>query len=330
MKPNITVIVPIYNVEKYLRKCLLSLINQTYKNFEVLAVDDGSPDNSSKVVREYIKKDSRIRLVQKENGGYGSVLQYAIENIESKYFLVCDPDDWLEKNALEVLYNTAQRSNLDIVVADKFDVYVGENKKNYSKFKPNNFKIKPNQIYTSRNDIYKFSFGFVSPHAKLYKTDIVKNIKFPKKVSFTDFLLFMVALANAKSILYVDKPLANYLIDRPGNTTTEKSLKKIDDYCTVWDITYKEINKKNIDKAILFYRLYSQLKFILLESKYVKDLNKTKYCKYKILKRIDILHKHKDKIVKVIPTFEQKLLFIGFMCHPLRQCTAYIFCKLKQ
>ena len=106
---EITVVVPIYNVEEYIGKCLVSLINQTFTNFEVWAINDGSPDNSSNIVEEYSKQDKRIKLINKENGGYGSVLEYGIKNISSKYFLVCDPDDWLETNALEELYNFAEK-----------------------------------------------------------------------------------------------------------------------------------------------------------------------------------------------------------------------------
>ena len=96
MKPKVTIIVPIYNVEKYIEKCLRSLLAQSFSEFEVWAIDDGSPDNSSDIVKEFCKKDSRIKLIQKENGGYGSVLEYAIKRIETEYFLICDPDDWLE------------------------------------------------------------------------------------------------------------------------------------------------------------------------------------------------------------------------------------------
>ena len=89
MKENdITVIVPTYNVEKYIGKCLKSLLNQTYKNFEIWAVDDGSPDNSKEIIQKYQKVDNRIKYIYKKNGGYGSVLEYCIKKINTKYFLI--------------------------------------------------------------------------------------------------------------------------------------------------------------------------------------------------------------------------------------------------
>lgn len=97
---NVTVLVPMYNVEKYVSKCLDSLISQTYKDIEIWAVNDGSPDNSRNIVLDYAAKDSRVKLIDKENGGYGSVLQMGIKKIKSPYFLVCDPDDWLEPTAI--------------------------------------------------------------------------------------------------------------------------------------------------------------------------------------------------------------------------------------
>ena len=123
MKPDITIIIPTYNVENYIEKCLKSIEQQTYKNFEAWVIDDGSPDNSKEIAKKFVKKDSRFKLKQKENGGYGSVLEYAIRNIKTEYFLICDPDDWLKKDALENLYKFARNNNLDIAIGDKYEVY---------------------------------------------------------------------------------------------------------------------------------------------------------------------------------------------------------------
>ena len=146
-KSKITIIVPIYNVEKYVAKCLDSLIKQTMKDFEVFAVIDGSPDNSIDIVRKYEKKDSRIKCIDKENGGYGSVLEYSIKNIKTEYFLICDPDDWLAENALEVLYNKAQETGADIVAGDKYFVYSDDNKTEYNSSLINPGALEPNKIY---------------------------------------------------------------------------------------------------------------------------------------------------------------------------------------
>lgn len=327
MKPKVTIIVPIYNVEKYIEKCLRSLLAQSFSEFEVWAIDDGSPDNSSDIVKEFCKKDSRIKLIQKENGGYGSVLEYAIKRIETEYFLICDPDDWLEENALETLYKNASDNKLDIVVADKYDHYSLTNEKMYSSFAPSNYKIEADKVYTTSLEIQKFAFGYVSPHAKLYKTIMAKNIEFPRKVSFTDYLLFIVALSKAKSIMYVNQPLADYLIDRPGNTTTAKNKKKIEDLCTVWDSTFNQI--KDTNQSILMYRMFTQLKFILLE---IYKLNPVLISTYNlnVYTRANILKKYYKEILKVIPNFEQKIIFRGIESKYLQKIFVKLFFKLKQ
>ena len=99
----ISIIVPIYNVENYLRMCLDSIQNQTYQNFECLLINDGSPDNSAEICREYVAKDARFRYFEKENGGLSSARNYGIERAEGSFITFVDSDDWLEANSLEIL-----------------------------------------------------------------------------------------------------------------------------------------------------------------------------------------------------------------------------------
>lgn len=333
MKINISVIVPIYNVEKYIEKCLKKLEEQTFETFEILAISDGSPDNSAKIVKEYQKKYSNIKFIEKKNGGYGSVLEYAIKNIKTKYFLICDPDDWLAKDCLKDLYNFAQKKDLDIVVGDRFDVYTDDNSIVKQAVKPKKItSIKPKKVYSKKEDIYMFSFFDVSPHAKLYKTELVKNIKFPHHVSYTDFLLYIVALSHAKKIAYFNKPLAYYLRDRPGNTVTDIRRSIINDYTIVWEETFNDI-KDESDNSILLYRLYTQLRFILAEYKRVSISGFNNQYWEEILKSILILQSEKRKIKK-IPYFEKKKINKIFLKLFLNRFTsnfiAKVYVKLKK
>jgi len=261
---KITVIIPIYNVEEYISKCLDSIISQTFSDFVVYAINDGSPDSSGEIVKKYAKKDKRIKYFEKENGGYGSVLEFAIKKINSKYFLICDPDDWLDNNSLEYLYNLAVKNNSDITIGEKFLVY-NDNYK--TKFEPINckyFELKNEVVESSQ--LGKFSLTSPSPHSKLFKTSIAKNIEFPHNVSYTDFLLYIVALQSAKRIVYTSKPLSFYLIDRPGNTMTDRKPKAVKDLITVWNATYKQSNKNNM---FIMYRLYEY--FIMTMSYYKRN-----------------------------------------------------------
>ena len=101
----ISIVVPIYNVENYLRMCLDSIQNQTYQNFECLLINDGSPDNSADICREYVEKDSCFRYFEKENGGLSSARNVGIENSRGTYITFVDSDDWLDSDYLEVLHS---------------------------------------------------------------------------------------------------------------------------------------------------------------------------------------------------------------------------------
>ncbi len=112
----ISIIVPIYNVEKYLRQCLDSIQNQTYQNFECLLINDGSPDNSADICREYVEKDSRFKYFEKENGGLSDARNYGTRQSKGSYLTFVDSDDWLEHDALDRLYGALRKGNADISI----------------------------------------------------------------------------------------------------------------------------------------------------------------------------------------------------------------------
>ena len=101
----ITIIIPVYNIEKYLRKCIESVIEQTYKNIEIILVDDGSMDNSGEICDQYKEKDSRILVIHKRNGGLSDARNSAIDIAKGKYLFFLDGDDYIEKDSIEYLYN---------------------------------------------------------------------------------------------------------------------------------------------------------------------------------------------------------------------------------
>lgn len=113
---KVSVLIPVYNYEKYVAKCLESVINQTYKNLEIVAVDDGSTDRSGEILDEYAQNDMRLKVIHKENGGIGSALKVAIENATGEYVAFLDSDDFMDLNAYEKLVDIAIKSNADIVM----------------------------------------------------------------------------------------------------------------------------------------------------------------------------------------------------------------------
>lgn len=116
--PKISVIVPVYKAEKYLRKCVDSILGQTFRDFELLLVDDGSPDGSGAICDEYARKDSRVRVFHKENGGVSSARQYGLDQARGEYTIHADPDDWVEPGMLEALYGKAKAEGADMVICD--------------------------------------------------------------------------------------------------------------------------------------------------------------------------------------------------------------------
>ncbi|HFD6724085.1 TPA: glycosyltransferase family 2 protein, partial [Enterococcus faecium] len=117
----VSVIVPIYNVEKYLRKCVDSLLSQTLKEIEIVLVDDGSPDASGEIADEYQKKYSNVKTIHRENGGLGPARNTGIENATGEYVAFLDSDDWVESDMYEKLYLVASKENADIVVSGHCD-----------------------------------------------------------------------------------------------------------------------------------------------------------------------------------------------------------------
>lgn len=322
----VSIIVPIYNVEKYVKKCLISLVNQTYKNIKIYAVIDGSPDNSAEIVKSFAEKDKRIIVIEKENGGYGSVLQHTIEKIETKYFAICDPDDWLETNAIEVLINTANKYNLDVVIGDKYNIYENSlNKRETIASNLNHEYVKANYIYKG-DELSILAMLSPSPHSKLYRTELAKKIKFPKKTNYTDFLLYMITLNNAESGMYINIPLSNYLHDRVGNSTTDKTIKNIKNQIIVFKEVCKQINSKRNNKYI-YYKLYEQYRYL-----YTYIISQTKKINIKEIKEdlncIELLKKQRKKIEECLK--ETKAGIINYMIMKLlfNKNTRFIMYKI--
>ena len=124
--PKISVIVPVYKAEPYLHRCVDSLLAQTFQDFEVLLIDDGSPDRSGEICEEYARKDSRVRVFHKENGGVSSARQYGMDHAQGEYTIHADPDDWVEPTMLEELYKKAKEEDADMVICDFYVDEKGE------------------------------------------------------------------------------------------------------------------------------------------------------------------------------------------------------------
>lgn len=258
---RVTIVVPTYNVEKYIAKCLDSLVKQDFDDYQIMVVNDGSPANEQAVIDEYARKYDKIIPVVKENGGYGSVLQLAFSKIDSEYVLICDPDDWLSENALSTLVEAAEKHQADLTVGAKYLVFSDDGEETYDKSFNEEFGgLKPDHVYKAHaKEFDALYFLEPSPHAKLYKTEMVKKLQFPFKVSYTDNLLYFLTLAQAERVVYVDEAVSYYLINREGNTRTDLRPTVIDAWITVFKAIMNQA--KSFDD-IFYYRMFEAFKSI--------------------------------------------------------------------
>ena len=130
---KVSIVVPVYNVEKYLKECIKSCQNQTLKEIEIICVDDGSTDNSLEVIKSIASKDSRVKYISKKNSGYGNTMNRGFDAAVGEYIGICESDDYIEPDMYEILYNTAKINNLDVVKSDymTFRTVNGNRKQEY-------------------------------------------------------------------------------------------------------------------------------------------------------------------------------------------------------
>ena len=268
-----TIIVPIYNVEKYLMACFDSLLKQDPEDAVILAVNDGSPDNSRAIIEEYrTQYPERIRFIDKENGGYGSVLELAIHQLDTPYFLVCDPDDTITEDAVKTLLALAEKHGADIAVGAKNFVYNGTDRKDYDTAYNTAFvSLMPDTVYRRGTEAFNdLLFLDPSPHAKLYRKETAQDIVFLKKVGYTDNMLFYLSLLKADKVVYTDRALADYLVDRPGNTMTDVSVKAMRGQISVFSAIVEQASRIQDVPDIFWYRMFESFKYMLWQTRRVK------------------------------------------------------------
>lgn len=184
MKDLISIVVPIYNVEQYLEKCINSIINQTYKNLEIILINDGSTDSSSTIIDKYKLIDSRIKVIHKENGGLSDARNRGIEIAAGKYITFIDSDDYVELDYVEYLYNLIIRYSTNISFC-KYDLIFDNDKKIKDEKHNINKDGKYSKIFALKDILYSKNFEF-SACAKMFLTEHFKDIKFPKGKLYED------------------------------------------------------------------------------------------------------------------------------------------------
>lgn len=274
--PKISIIIPVYNVEEYLPKCLDSVINQTLKDIEIICIDDRSTDNSLEILKEFAKKDSRIRIIeQQENQGQGIARNIGINTAQGEYIGFIDPDDYIDITMYEQMYNQAKELNSEIVICDVQKFH--ENEKRVTKCQCFENVISPLSIIKvsmpagqniDKIQIYKTliaSPGYCGN--KIYKTELIKhyNIKFSERRCYEDCIFALRSHILAEKISYINKAFYTYRIRKTSTLRSidsrykdsKKAYSELNNYLN--NIGMKNIFSKNLKyfrniHAILTYK----------------------------------------------------------------------------
>lgn len=221
MKDLISVVIPVYNVEMYIDKCVDSVINQTYKNLQIILVDDGSTDASGKLCDELAKKDNRITVIHKKNGGLSSARNAGIDIAKGKYISFLDSDDFIDSTTVEKCVQRLKNNNADIVVFNRYNYYENGTKTLRYKIIEEDLVMDSEQAIYEMNSYKNFD---MSACCKMFKTTLFKKIRFPLGKISEDFYIMYLLFDKAKKIIYISEPLYYYL-QRTGSISKSAKLR---------------------------------------------------------------------------------------------------------
>ena len=274
--PKISVIIPVYNVEKYLSECLDSIVNQTLRDIEIICVNDGSTDNSLSILKEYASKDKRIKIIDKENEGQGYARKVGLDIANGDYILFCDSDDYyIANDVFENLYDEIKKNDSELM---------------FFRFLSGNSKSNLLDDYINRNFKRAIFFHFsYPPWCKIYKRKFLDKYTewcFPKYLKFQDVPFHIQCCLRAKNISFSKIRGYYYRLENPNNITNSKKGKKhVENIC---------------DIVLLVYNILQQENKV---SEYSKEF--TYLAVDRIKSYFDFVFIDKDTILKVKKTFDQ-------------------------
>lgn len=274
-KKLISVIIPIYNVEIYLKKCINSIINQTYSNLEIILVDDGSTDESGDICDYYANIDNRISVIHKTNSGQSDARNVGIDMCNGDYIYFIDSDDYANLNALERLLKLAETMDADLVIAD-----INIVNEDYIILETTASKMGYIEIFTPEEGVDRFIELDWGPWNKLYSNNIFKNIRFPSKKIHEDEAIMLHIFFYTTKIVYTHEKLYNYLKRSDSTTGVSYSKKKID-WFEAWkeNVDFSKTNfpnsyKKALSKLVVT-AVYNLDNLILMNDKNANILKKS-------------------------------------------------------
>lgn len=268
MKDKISVIVPVYNVEEYLPKCIESILNQTHKNLELILVDDGSPDGSPKICDEYAEKDKRVKVIHKKNAGVSAARNDGLDAAKGDFIAFVDSDDWIEQDMYEKLILKQQENDYDLVMCNFNWVIDGKtthmyegSKKEFCESKDITYILRMPDYKAVGEDKFVTNGNINCYTAKyLYRKEVLKNIRFNTNLTYSEDIRFLLEIFLNKDLKvgYIEDCMYNYFIRKASlsqgrvNNLVEKSQKFIDSVTELLNGTEYE----NLIEAQKFFYYY--------------------------------------------------------------------------
>lgn len=315
MKPKVSIIVPIYNVDKYLSRCLDSILNQSLKEIEIIAVNDGSTDKSYEILLDYQKSDPRLKVINKKNGGVSAARNTGLEQVSGEYIGFVDPDDWIDSYMYEELYKTAQVEEVDVVMCSYIREFGSHSKKKQFHM-PEQVKFTGFEVHEKvvRKLIGPLGEEIGNPElldawgtvwSKLYKASLIRenHIKFTDlhEIGTNEDSLFNIeALYKAQSFVYVNKHFYHYWRDNSDSVTSFHKPNLVDQWNNLYNRITNFIEENNLNcqyKDALSNRIclnilglglnvllsptqkIKKLKVILYQERIIESLNRVDFSK---------------------------------------------------
>lgn len=247
----ISIIIPVYNVEKYLERCLDSVLNQSYKNLEIILINDGSTDNSLNICLKYASKDARIRLINQNNSGISEVRNKGLQDAKGAYIAFVDSDDVIDKDMFKILYNNLLKYDADISSC-KYETF-------HDTIKFNKEEIN-NKVFTKEESLKDIiTDGVITNFLwnKLFKRELFKDIVFPKSMIYEDMYVMPSIIEKTNKIVYTSQSLYGYF-QRKNSYANNFNEDKNKNYFFVIDKVYNDLKKYNfLQEDLENYKLFT-------------------------------------------------------------------------
>lgn len=310
MSDLISIIIPIYNVETYLKKCIESIIHQSYFNLEIILVDDGSTDKSGEICEEYSKRDQRIKVIHKANGGISSARNEGLKVASGEYICFVDSDDYVELDMYQSLYELIKENQADISMVSFFE----ESQNKPIKCKDSNrLLIYENEIILQELLINKNLQNVV--WNKMFSKRLFSKISFPEGIIYEDIGTTFYLFEKAKKLVYLEVPKYHHVI-RNGSAIETKSIKSCIDLLNVIYDRFLYIEEKHpmlriynaYSFALYMIKSYSEMLCSDFDEETVKEYD-IFYCRnYKIL--VQQINEYEKDIVVFLTTFQKTILYM--------------------